>query len=365
MLLPLLAQETVRVEMEINLEYKQGPSLESINIAEIELDQQQIVFAPDNLLVGIIASSEVEDAFTIHIDINDNGSLTDDPSMQLSIDSTIVFSVRRSWENKEDKFFRYYLHCSRRLDRSGVQRINLRWRSHYRAEGKLLINGNDYLVAFLDSDGNGKFNKDDFKRMTSFLFDANRDGRIWGKGEHFYGHQILSFENENFLLTELAPDGSHAIFEQTDLIIPKVGEKMPGFELITTRQKMFSDESLLGENYMLDFWASWCAPCVAAFPKLKQLEKKYSDTLQVISINIDTQNRVTKAENIIEKYDLSWPQVFRVKGRKDDLWKQFGSTPEGRFGIPLYVLVDSKGVILYLGKGGKNLEDLEAAVSTL
>ncbi|MGH1362774.1 MAG: TlpA family protein disulfide reductase [Calditrichia bacterium] len=327
--------------------------------------QQQIVYGPDSIIVAIKKSVSENNTYSITVDEGNNGTLDDDKKMMLKIDSTIVFQVRRSWKNKTDKVLTYYLGYLTSVNKSAVKVSTFFWASHYRAEGKLLINGTEYLVAFLDSDGNGKFDKNDFRSMTSLQFDTNKDGKIWGKDEYFRGYQTLPFENQTFLLAELAVDGSYAVFERTDLIIPKVGEKIPGFELTTTGENVFSDESLLGENYLLDFWASWCAPCVAAFPELKQLETDYRDKLQLISINIDSAKRVNKAESIIEEYELPWPQVIRRKGSDDDLWKLYGGTAEARFGIPLYVVVDSNGVIQYLGKGGINQVELKAAVAAL
>jgi len=48
-----------------------------------------------------------------------------------------------------------------------------------------------------------------------------------------------------------------------------------------------------GKLLILDFWATWCAPCIASFPKMKMLQQKYQKDLQVILVNNEPVARVT------------------------------------------------------------------------
>ena len=55
------------------------------------------------------------------------------------------------------------------------------------------------------------------------------------------------------------------------------GAKAPDFTLPTVTGEEFSLKSLQGHIVILDFWASWCAPCIAEMPTVKEIYAKYKD----------------------------------------------------------------------------------------
>ncbi|MTI21760.1 TlpA family protein disulfide reductase, partial [Fulvivirga sp. RKSG066] len=64
-----------------------------------------------------------------------------------------------------------------------------------------------------------------------------------------------------------------------------------------------------GKKYVvLDFWGSWCAPCIAGFPKMKEIYANYKDKLEIIGIACnDTEAKWRKA---IDKHDLKWVNLL-------------------------------------------------------
>ena len=82
----------------------------------------------------------------------------------------------------------------------------------------------------------------------------------------------------------------------------------------------------LGEKVILiNFWATWCTPCMKELPKLDELQKKYADTLQVISISADEAKDATKVKALVKrlKYtpivllDAETSVVSKLNKRKD------------------------------------------------
>jgi thiol-disulfide isomerase/thioredoxin len=87
----------------------------------------------------------------------------------------------------------------------------------------------------------------------------------------------------------------------------------------------------------LNFWASWCEPCIAEFPAIKQLRANYkSDKLEIISINSDSE--LPKCMAAIKKHEMNWTHI----SRNNDLLKTYAV-----IGIPVVYLIDPKGEIIF------------------
>ncbi len=75
----------------------------------------------------------------------------------------------------------------------------------------------------------------------------------------------------------------------------KNGESVPEIEFKTILNSPFKNaklSNLKGKIVLLEFWATWCSPCVAAMPHLQELQKKYKNQLQIITVTYETNKRV-------------------------------------------------------------------------
>jgi thiol-disulfide isomerase/thioredoxin len=67
---------------------------------------------------------------------------------------------------------------------------------------------------------------------------------------------------------------------------------------------------------IVNFWASWCTPCLEEFPSLNSLLSKFQDKdLKVVGINTDEKDQIGKVKKIIKKYELSFPVVLDKEGK--------------------------------------------------
>jgi thiol-disulfide isomerase/thioredoxin len=97
-----------------------------------------------------------------------------------------------------------------------------------------------------------------------------------------------------------------------------------------------------GKVAHLDFWASWCAPCLKAIPEIEAMRKELaSDGFQVVAVNLDTSPK--KALRFLAKNPIGYPSASDPKGR---LPKQFGVDT-----MPTSYLIDGEGVIRYVHRG--------------
>ncbi|MDQ2720614.1 MAG: AhpC/TSA family protein [Bacteroidota bacterium] len=96
-----------------------------------------------------------------------------------------------------------------------------------------------------------------------------------------------------------------------------------------------------GQYLLIDFWASWCGPCIENFPSWEMLRKKYeSDSIQFVSVSLDTRNGDWR--KAITKYHLTGIQLSDLKGF-EGLLPVYCKVVTG---IPRYVLIDKSGKII-------------------
>src|SRR5699024_10652423 len=102
--------------------------------------------------------------------------------------------------------------------------------------------------------------------------------------------------------------------------------------------------SFLGKPMVLNFWATWCPPCVKEMPDLDFLQQKYPD-ITVVGLAVDTANNVLKFN---EKVPVSYPILVAGHGGIQ-LMKEMGN-PRG--GLPYTILYDAEGRVVreFLGQ---------------
>ena len=104
-----------------------------------------------------------------------------------------------------------------------------------------------------------------------------------------------------------------------------------------------------GKVYMVEFWATWCGPCIASMPHLAELQKTYADKgFTVISVTTaDKRNTLEKVEKMVA--DKADTMTYTVAWDKQTETKDAFFTAAGQNGIPCCFLVDADGKIAYIG----------------
>lgn len=103
---------------------------------------------------------------------------------------------------------------------------------------------------------------------------------------------------------------------------------------------MLSDYVGKGDIVFLDFWASWCAPCIEDIPNVKKAYDKYKDKgFKVVGVSLDDDR--DKWTAAINRLNLQWAQLSDLKGWDSDFVKHYPARP-----IPYTVLLDGEGKVL-------------------
>jgi peroxiredoxin len=140
------------------------------------------------------------------------------------------------------------------------------------------------------------------------------------------------------------------------------GTKLPEFSVTTLDGTTVSAADYRGKVLLIDFWATWCTPCIVELPVLKQAHADYGAAgFEILGISVDEDP--DKLRSFIESEGMTWTHVHDLswtpRGKPEELANRFGVRQ-----IPHTILVDPEGTILATNlRGEAMLETVRAAVA--
>ena len=117
----------------------------------------------------------------------------------------------------------------------------------------------------------------------------------------------------------------------------------PDFTFVSSEGEHIALEDLRGKVVLIDFWATWCPPCVESVPEIRNLYKRYSKEGNFVIIGISSDDDEQEWRDFTAKNKMVWPQ-YRDKDHR--IVSAFGIRA-----FPTYILIDHEGIVRYSSIG--------------
>ena len=135
-----------------------------------------------------------------------------------------------------------------------------------------------------------------------------------------------------------------------------IGHRAPDFSQVDLSQKRIELRSYRGKVVLLNFWATWCGPCLTEMPAFTQWQNQYgSAKFQVIGVSMD--DAEPGVASTASKLKLNYPVVMGDE--------HIGAAYGGILGLPVTFLIDRQGRIRYRFEGNTDLAAIKKDVEAL
>ena len=184
------------------------------------------------------------------------------------------------------------------------------------------------------------------------IFDAPKDEfkvSIYARDRSALIDQLISAERNDYEFTLEARSPGDASGSGA-LCSAKVGDPCPPLELKTLAGIQIGPETIKNKIVLLDFWATWCGPCMAELPTLKRIRDDFGKRDDFLLVSLSSDFDKAALERTIKDNQLEWHHVYGPDSGGDEL-----STAFGVRAIPCTILLGKDGKIIAVGLIGEPL----------
>ncbi len=141
-----------------------------------------------------------------------------------------------------------------------------------------------------------------------------------------------------------------------DNSISVISRTAPDFSRMDLNHRQVSLAAYRGKVVLLNFWATWCGPCLIEMPHFVAWQQAYGKQgLQVIGVSMDDDAQPVRA--VYQRYRLNYPVVMG----DEKLGEMYG----GILGLPVTFLIDRSGKVRFMYQSGARLSQIRSEIETL
>ena len=159
---------------------------------------------------------------------------------------------------------------------------------------------------------------------------------------------MAAFTEDMGLRVQDIRDASVANFYAGELEL-KIGESAPYGSFRDLKGEVFTSEDFSGKVVVLDFWATWCPPCIKEIPHLQHLYAEFGERSDFVLMSISLDKDRAKLDRFLADRDLPWTHV-RDDSENGPAGYNHGGKLATTFmatGLPKYLLIDKRGILRY------------------
>ncbi len=153
--------------------------------------------------------------------------------------------------------------------------------------------------------------------------------------------EIVPIENDSTADGQQDADAKEDLGYNPELL--KTGAPAPAIKLKDVNGGELSLTDLKGKHVVIDFWGTWCPWCVKGIPEMKKYYDKYSDKLEILSV--DCGDAEDDWKDAVKEHEMNWKNVHDPQGKTSELYEIQG--------FPTKIVLDPNGNILkvFVGEG--------------
>ncbi len=286
------------------------------------------------------------------VDLNGNGDLTDDPVPQWPLkkypqpDGTIIDNYSGQIMLPFESSGQSLKACLRMYRNFAGVQYPLWYYRDYACTGHITLNGKRFNAALDDVLARGDFRGDPNRQYSSgveLCVDVDGNGQFGKRRERFDVVKPFNIGGTTYEIRELSADGRNFELVKSEQSVPpeppsfEEGDTFPPFEKVALDgQKLRFPQDYKGKVVLIDFWATWCVPCVAELPNLAEAYHTFhGQGFEIVGVTLDKAGEQEKLLKFTKEKKIGWPQIYDGKGHESDLAKLVGVG-----GIPHVLLVD-------------------------